>query len=368
MNAPAITEARAKALRERADDLGIVPRLDVLSALMEDALRSAGRVDQQLAPIWAEKLRHTYTKILEVTFPELAAANGDVLPISNVSPAMLEWEYFMIEQTGFADWIDDDGQVAPGSAVKARRFTGTMAPIGHKWHVTLFDLERAAEADLPLSNLYQRAAKRAHDAKTNWVWLFGDATKAMPGLVTHPNISKSMAALNAGVTSRLWANKSDAEIIADVVTLIDRIPQDTLEQEHAATVFLPARLIRLARARKLSGTNDSGMASLWDYIKNLYSGDDSGQGAVKFRALYEADATRRSNPVGGGDTSGIAGDFMIAIAGLPEEELAFIRARPYTQRPPQERDLVLHHMTHSKIGGCKCQKPLAVHRMDFGTT
>lgn len=356
-----------KHLQERADALNIVPRMDALEEMCAFALKR-WRNDAQLAPIWAEKLRHTYTRVLEIEYPDLLAASGGMFDVdTSVDPAALETEYHTAEATGFADWIDDDGQVAPGSALKAKRYTAVLAELGHAYDLNFFDLERASKASFPLAEMKQKAARRAIEAAKNWVWLFGDSGKGIFGLCNHPNISRSVAALNDGATSRRWVNKTNEEIIADVVALIDRIPEDTLEQEHAATVYMPSSLIRLCRARKLSsGTaGDSGMASLWDFIQSVYSGDESGQGKVEFKALFEAAANRRVHPKTGADESGISGDFLIAVPARSDETM-FVQARPFTQRVPEERGFVLYHTVHAKIGGVKLQKPLAVHRMDFG--
>jgi len=353
-----------KEARETLDALGVIPRLDNLKAICADAARRAG-MDDQLAPIWAEKLRYTYTKIFEVKYPEYAAANGDVLPIdTSVDPASLEWEYFTIDHAGYADWIDDDGHVAPSSALKASRKVGRMGELGHRWDVTVFDLERASKANVPIASMKQKNAKKYHDARTNWVWMFGDSSRELPGLANHPNIQISVAPTKATGSLRVWdANATNDEIATDVATAINAVAETTLEAYHCVKLFMPPSYFRLLRDRRL-GAGD-GFASLLDLLKNRYSGDESGQGKVEFRILNECESTRRVNPVTGTDTSGITGNFLLAIPNADKDELAFIRARPFTQRPPQERDLVMHHMTHSKIGGCKCQVPTAVHRFDF---
>lgn len=357
-----------KQIQQRADALLIVPRLDQLTRICEAVITREGK-DAQLAPIWAEKLRHTYQKVLETKYPQYAAANGDVLPIdSSMAPADLVWEYYTVDGYGYADWIDDDGQIAPSSAIVATRHIGYAHDMGHKWTVTVFDLEREAKSSpLPMNSFRQKLAKRAHDAKTNWVWLFGDSEKSLPGLCNHPNLPVTLAPQNSGATSRLWSNKTNDEILEDVALLIDTVAQDTLEQYHAAEVFMPHSLIRLCRNRKIAGTADA-KVSLWDVIKDTYKGDDTGQGKVTFKGLNEADASRRLHPKSNTDESGIVGDFMLALPPANIDELCFVRARPYTQRAPQERDMVMHHMTHSKIGGCKMQVPTSCHMLRFGTT
>lgn len=323
--------------------------------------------DAQLAPLWGEKLRHTFSTIPETIYPDLVAVNGGVIPIdTSVNPASLEWEYFMIDSGALCDWIDDEGNLMHSSFVTATRHTGKHAEIGGGYEYTIFDLEKAALANVPLNQIKAKAVKRAHDEKTEWVWLFGDSAMDIPGLCTHPNVTTSFAAIGAGL-SRLPINKTNDEILADFVTLLDTIPQQTIEGHHAAKGFMPHSLIRLMRSRFLEGTA-SGVVSLWDRLRALYSGDDSGQGKVEFKGLNPLDANRRINPVTGTDTSGISGDFLVAVPADDKDSLAFIRARSFTQRPPQEVDFNIKILTHGNIGGVKMVYPLSCHVMFFGTT
>lgn len=362
------TPAELQYLADRMDALGepIVPRMESLAAECERVLLRNGK-DAALAPILAKNLLHTYTKVLEVDFPELLAESGGVLPIdTSPGPAMQSWEQWQIEGVGIADWIDDDGQVAPSGTVKMSKSDGKFAEMGHFYDLNWFDLERAAAAGLSFSlpTVRQKIAREAHARWTNWVWLFGDAAKGLPGFANHPNIPRTLAPLNAGATSRLLADKSNDEVLADFATLIDSIPQNTLEKHHAVEVLIAPQIVRQLRARVYS-TPNGGVVSLWDYIKGLYAGDDTGQGKVTFKMMNECDPDRRQNPQGGGDTSGINGFMMIAKPADNLDVGCFIRSRPFTQRAPEQRGFALHHQTHSRIGGAKIQEPLAFHVMVF---
>lgn len=325
------------------------------------SLVTLGRCDASLAPIWAEKLRHVFPKIVETLYPDLPVAAGEVLPIdSSVDPADIVWEMYAIDAGATMDWIDDDGTILPSAFVKATRSTGVMAEFGGGYEYTIFELERAAKANVPLNTTKAAAVKRAHDEFVQSKWLFGDARKGFPGLLTHPNIPMSLAA--AGVsTSTHWDSKTGDELIADFIALIDAIPQQSLEQHHAATVFMPHSLIRKLRMLYIAGTAD-GSVSYWDRLQKLYAGDDSGQGKVEFRGLNECLASRRQSP----DPFPFGGDIMFALPAPNVDELAFIRARPLTQRPPAESDFKVKVPSHAKIGGLKAVRPLAVHVMCFG--
>jgi hypothetical protein len=325
------------------------------------SLAGLGRCDASFAPIWAEKLRHVFPKIVETLYPDLPVAAGDVLPVdSSVDPADIVWEYYMVDSGASMEWIDDDGTIMPSAYVKASRYTGTMAEFGGGFDYTIFDLERAAKANVPLNTIKATAVKRAHDEFVQKKWLFGDMSKGMFGLLTHPNIPMSIAADGAS-TSPHWDTKTGDELIADCIALVDTIPEDSMEQHHAARVYLPFGMIRKMRALYVSSA-DSGTVSYWDRLLKLFAGDDSGQGKVEFKGLNECQANRR----GATDPFPFGGDLMFAIPAPNVDELSFVRARGLTQRPPQEQDFKVKIVSHAKIGGIKVVRPLAVHIMCFG--
>lgn len=364
-------EATKQRLIAAAKNLAPLPRLDEMKAHAVACARRAYK-DEQLAVIWAEQLRHTYAQVQEQSFPDLDAENGDLLPVdTSMDPAATEYEYFRIDHQGYADFIDDDGNLMPSNtSMEAHRYTGGHHEMGHEYTVNFFELERAAKAKTPSISIVavkEAASKRYHAELTNWVWLFGEPSKNLPGLLTHPNIPVSLAPLNAGSTSRLLENKTNSEIAADFALLINALPLNTQRRYHAATVYLSLGMYHVLKDRKVS-TGDSSFASVMDWMIDRYKGDDSGQGKVSFKILNPCSAEWRVDPRTGTDTSGISGEFMFAVAGgLSKEDAHFIRSRPYTKLPPQEKDFNTRHVSHSKIGGVVNRVPLAFHRLDYGT-
>lgn len=349
------------------EDFSIIPRLDALTGIIGATYHRAGRTsreDVQLAPLFAEKLRYSYAKVLEIQYPDLMAAEGNVLPIDTApDPAAIEWEYYVVDKRGVAQWIDDDGQVMGNSALSMSRHTGTMHEMGHAWTLNLFDQERYAKAQvIPVAQTKVAVARRSHEEKTNWTWLFGDPEKQLVGLCNHPNISAILAP--AGVGGRRLDQKTNDEIISDVSLLINTIPRVTNLQHRASTVLMSFEHWQEITSRRLDQV--TGFANLMDYLQARFAGDASGQGKVEFKILRECKESWRSNPETRTDTSGITGDFMLAMPAPNKDLWSFIQARPFTQRPPQETDFQLKHLTHSKIGGCKLVEPLAIARIQFG--
>ncbi len=366
----AMTEAQIKAYIDAAEVLGILPDAERCDAVYEEQMVSLNlqKKDAQGAPIWAEKLRSTFPKLLEVKFAELGFVDGKVFPVdTRVDPADLEWEYFQVQESGCADWIDEDGHVMPTGSLRFKRVTGRMRSMGFKYEVNQFDVERFNKGGPTGFNLIrqkQKQTKKAHDRLTNWTWGFGDDSRGLEGACNHSNISKLLAPQASGSSSRLPWDKSADEVMADFKALIFSIAENTNEEYHCAKVILPHKFIRELTAMRYPGDR---YESVWAWIKDTFKGDDSGSGAVQFIAINECDPARRRHPKTGTDDSGISGYFMLAMPADDKDERAFIRARPLTQLPPMLKGFVTEHWTHSKVGGCKMQTPLAVVRMDFGS-
>src|SRR5690606_30816728 len=119
----------------------LIPRQDTLQAL---ALRFAmelggfrcGRTDDSTAALWAEHMRSYSAKLLEHRYPDLPCAEGEVLPVmTDVDPAAEEFVYYSIESGGYADWIGDDGTVAPNSWISAGRHVGYTSEMGSGYSI-----------------------------------------------------------------------------------------------------------------------------------------------------------------------------------------------------------------------------------------
>ncbi len=346
------------------DTLGLVPRKDTLTGLVSSWYRDGKitRCDDSVAPIMVEKLRYTYAQVYEIKYRNLKAANGEVLGFdTSPDPADDSYRYEVLDYAGYADWIGDDGTVMGEGSMQLTPHLGFMHEIGHKFSFTVFDLERAAKDGRQLPSVRQRVAKRAHDEKHNWTWLFGDPDKQLHGLFTHPNIQIVQApvassAVHSDNRDRLIENKTVDEILADVASMVDLVPETTNEELMVRKIMMPRVDVSVLKHRRV-GAGD-GTLTIWQLIQSMYPD-------VEFMVLPECDATKRINPKTGVNDSSVAGRCWIAVPDAPVDECGFVLTRPFTQRAPQEQDLKISTITHSKIGGFKCVVPLGVVRLDF---
>lgn len=354
----------------------LYPRLDDLTAHCRNLCLSVGkydpavkhrydgqkvRLDDQVAPLMAEKLRHTYQTIHEKKFPERQAFEGKILPIDNeVNPGALEYEYFVIESEGCADWIDDNGTLLNTSSTILKRFTGKVKPIGDEWVLNYFELQRHAMAGTKIPAMKPQLSKKHHATKTNWVWLFGDAEYQMEGLCNHPNITVLLAP--EGVSGRKWEDKTAEEILADIDAVINAAANNTLMAHRTKRVLMSQRLQQILINKVVKDTY--GVNNLWKFVTEKYSPTGAGVEQVVFEVLVEAQAEWRRDPITNTDTSGIVGDFLLAMPEVDKELAAFVRAQPYTTHQPEKRGFDLVHQAHSTIGGARIAEPLAFTRMD----
>lgn len=385
--------ALTKRQKAKIDAYRLTPSREVMDSFMRKiaddptvVIDGIGRVDYELAPIMTEKLTSTQAQIQETTYPEYLAANGMILPIdSSDGPEAERWRYWRVDFAGRCDWIDEGGMYSPTSALSQRKFEGQFARFGHRWETTIFDLARAAAADVPLDSFKGKLSKKAHEAWKDWHWCCGSIGHELEGLLTNPNITHLLAPFDSasGNTTRLWAGKSDDDIFADVKTVIDRVPIDTHSAEYVADVYLPLGLVQEAQGRYLSGTA-TGVITLWDKITAAWGKKDNvtGQPPVNFHVWNMMDADLRIDPasveaeaesgsIGGTDTalSGF-GDLMLAMPPKDASTDAFKLAYPMRQEAPARdpESFRIITKTHERMGGCKLQRPKGYVLMRFGTT
>ncbi len=353
--------------RKQLADYHVIPRLDsCVHFFRELAVKGVlERHDWSGAIVLAETLRQQMAQLLKTKYPDLPVANGDLLPIdSSASPHHETWRQYIVDEQGYADFIDDDGTLAPNQSATMKMFEGRFANIGHKYDWTIFDVERAAAEGYQLQSSKAKNAKRYHDALKQWVFLFGDSKRDIKGLVNHPNINVMLAALDAATsTTRQWALKTNAEILVDVQRLVNAVPVETIRQHFTARVYLPHAFQLICQGRFIAATATA-TVTLWDQILSMYQGDSTGQGKVEFLILNECDPLLRRDARTGTDTSGITGYFALALP-AKNSDAVFKVARPFTQLPPQQEDLKVNVLTHEKIGGARLDYPRSIARMDF---
>lgn len=192
--------------------------------------------------------------VYAVQYPELNYA--ELVPVNSEGP---EWSSGVITYTtdsgGKAAWFSGKAKDMRLAEVTRGRTETTfdMAGIGYE-----FDLEEVNRASLvgqPLTNQKADAARRGANEFIHTAALTGDASKGFKGLLNHASPTQGNVALNAGAASRLWADKTPTEIMADINTVLTGIYTGSLTVEMADTLLLPIERLLYLGQRTMSDTN-----------------------------------------------------------------------------------------------------------------
>lgn len=222
-----------------------------------------------------------------------------LLPVSNVDgPGAQTITYYMYTKVGMAKIIANPSDDLPRSDVYASRNTAMVHSIGTSFGYSTRELRNAQFAGVPLEMQKADAARRTIREKENDIAWNGDTNYNIIGFLNNPNIPVQQMPLNGGSTSRLWADKTPAEIINDIQLLVTGI-RDTTNGVHSGdTLLLP-----IAQYNTLATTprSDNSDLTILEYITKpgnsfglttidwLTELKGAGVGGTDMMALYEKD-------------------------------------------------------------------------------
>jgi len=321
-----------------------------------------GRHDAANLPYAARQLEYVYEQAIEVDFPYLAFADQSdpLVPWDTQVPMGAKtFVWYYSEGAGDAEFFAAMGSDGlPSPTVLGAEQHGRVEPFGSEIKVRIDQLRAAAFAGQNLDAELGRADKRGHAQRLNATAAWGREDIGLPGLLNHPQISVSVAADGLAGTSD-WAAKTAGEIIADVLSLVNSIPEASDEMYSPTVVALPARRLRVLRQTRISAgdSTDSGMTTIMEYLMKALQDDGR---TIRFRALEDL---REANASAFTDMfDGLDGDCgMIAFNDSPEYiGLVVPSGGYYEMLPVQEVGHWLNTPTMSYMGGIKLSHPIMV--------
>jgi hypothetical protein len=302
---------------------------------------------------FTRQLEQVLAKEYDKEFPELTIASGSLLPMdSEVQTGAESYVYYYVEPTGMAKILNTYADTdLPEIGLAGKETVGKIVAIGAVYGWSFQDLRTAAMANRDITTRKGNASKQSHMMVANKLGWFGDMARGLYGLLTHPNITYTLAPFKAGgstAADRLWSAKTFEEILADVGTLINTPADITRNVEKVDTVVFPSKVANALAARVVSPTNGSNV-NIWNFLKGNFPG-------VTFVTATELDIT------GHEDTEFVGVNVAVAFKKDPDK-ISFVMPQPYEQFPPQEKLLRVIIPTHSRCGAVKCPAPLSVHVM-----
>jgi len=297
-------------------------------------------MDVNGAAFMQRELEYIKAKSYDVKYPELKARS--LFPVSNEAGAgVTSITYRTYDQVGSAEIINAYANDLPRADVSGKETSIPVRTIGTSFGYTITELEAGQLTGRPLDVRRGAAARKAVEIAIDNVAWNGDAESGLPGLLTNPNIPVGNVPNGAG-GSALWANKTPAEILADVNDIFNEIFQNTNMVEQGNTLLLPPEQWGILATTRVDAVSD--MTILTFIVRN------------NPYIQSEADVIPVNQLTGAG-TGGT--DIMIAYDKSPEKleleipvELRFL--------PIQERGLEFLIPGTSNIAGLNIYYPLSL--------
>lgn len=300
---------------------------------------------------FVRQLEQELSKEYEKEFPEYTIASGALLPFdTEVDPGAETYVYYFVEPVGMAKILNTYADTdVPEIHLAGKQTVGKVVSIGAMYGWFFQDLRTAAFAKRDIKTRKGNAAKQAHMQRWNTLGWFGSTAHGIYGLLTHPNVTHTLAPFKAGGTvaaDRKWVNKSFEEILADLGTLINTPPDVTNGIETVDTVVIASRVWRALNARILATANSSNVT-----IQTFLEANFPGVTFLQDVVLDEANHA----------TTEFAGRNIAVAFKKDVDKVSFVLPQDYEQFPPQEKGYRVNIFTHSRCGGVKIPAPLSVH-------
>lgn len=201
---------------------------------------------------FTRQLDYVKAKTYEVQYEDLYARR--LFAVNNETPPGAKTtSYEVYDQTGKAKFISGSAKDLPRVDVGGKLVTGNVRPLGAAFGYDYFEIQSAAMTGKNLSQRKANAAIRAIEELIDETVFNGFAPMNVPGLLTNTEIPKADVATSGGHTA--FANKTYAEIMVDVNTILSEIVEDTKEKIKPTRLVLPTKQYNQLAQTQITGLN-----------------------------------------------------------------------------------------------------------------
>jgi len=311
------------------------------------------RNDAGTTAIFARQLEYLFAEVIKVEYPALRAT--EFIPLNTEPPpGSLSYTYRMWDAVGKAKVITNYADDLPKVTVEANEWQSPIITTGMSYDFGVQDVARAALGNFPLEQGLADAARFAIEFLGEDIACTGYAAAGVPGMVNAPGV-----AATAQVSTGTWlaqiatiASASPStpatavavaqDLIMDIQAMKKKVWTNTKGLYPATTVLLPSTLWTALDAvpRSPAFTDDT----LLDYMRKI-----TGLDIDYWLPL---------------DTAGSGGHGRVMCYRKDPQVLQLVRARSFTQLPPQAINLAWQVPCLAEEGGVMVKRPGAVTYMD----
>jgi hypothetical protein len=287
---------------------------------------------------FANQLTYIQSKVYEYEYPALEAFN--VLPISTDVPPGAEYVSYMAYQaTGRARIIESYADDLPAADLQGFNMMQKIKSIGASYRYSHQEIRAAQLANLDLPFRQAEAARRAIMQTINTLAFVGNVPGGFTGFLNNPNVPIYTVPADGVGNVTFWSAKTPDQILRDLNSLINQIVVNSNGVERPNTVLLPTDQYTYIASTPRSATSDTTILNYF-LLNNPYV-----EQVIPVPQLAGAGPT------------GL--DIMIAYD-MSANKLVMELPMPFTQYPPQERNLEFVINCEARFGGVSIFYPLSV--------
>lgn len=286
----------------------------------------------------ATQLNYIQSQVYKYEYPALEAFN--VIPISTDVPAGAEYVTYMAYQaTGRARIVESYADDLPAADLQGFQFMQKIKTIGASYRYSHQEILAAQWANVDLPFNQAEAARRAIMQEINTLAFVGNVPGGFTGFFNNPSVPLYTVPADGTGNVTFWSAKTPDQILRDLNSLVNQIVTNSNGVERPDTVLLPTEQYTLIASTPRSSTSDTTILNYF-LLNNPYV-----EQVIPVPQLAGAGPT------------GL--DIMIAYE-MNVNKLKMEIPQPFTQYPPQERNLEFVINCVARFGGVSIFYPLSV--------
>lgn len=299
--------------------------------------RNDGRQDADLTGFIPRELEAIIAGAYRREYPELMGRQ--LVPVQEGIPAWAETvKYNIYDRFGLAKLIAAYADDLPRADIVKDEVRSPIRSFGVAFGYNVDEMLAAEAGQLPLDAEKANAARMAYEEKIDRIIANGDSAANLVGLLNVPNALSYTVPNDGTGTTKTWSTKTPDLILRDLHGFYQFMKDQTNDVHTMKRIVLPVTQFGLANTTPRSANSD---LTVLEYFLRNHPGTE----VLSWYKLKGAGAA--------------ATDRMVGY--IPDSKfISFVENQPYTQYPPQAKNLELVVPTKGKSGGVICKYPFTI--------
>lgn len=295
------------------------------------------RSDAELTAFVPRELEAIIAGAYRVLYKALKARS--FIPLQEGIPAFAQTvKYNIYDRFGIAALIASYADDLPRADIVKDEVRSPIRAFGDSYGYNVEELMASEAGQLPLEPEKANAARMAYEEKLDRVAANGDSANGLVGLLNIPNALSFTFAADGTGSSKVWTTKTTDQVLRDMNAFYQFMRDQTGDVHSMRRIILPIAQDNYINTTPRSSNSDK-------TIKQFFLEAHPDVEVVSWYKLKGAGAA--------------ATDRMVGY--IPDSQfISLVENMPFTQFPPQARNLELVVPCMGKSGGVVCKYPLTV--------